>query len=72
MDMNKYFFCYSTNLQEFLRYEKDIKYICTARHRKSNKQFWLFERTEELKIALVEYRVNGEKLILKGIFTKLI
>ncbi|EEK77865.1 hypothetical protein bcere0009_32930 [Bacillus cereus R309803] len=31
----------------------------------SNKQFWLFERTEELNIALAEYRVNGEKLELK-------
>ena len=38
----------------------------------SNRQFWLFERTEELKIALAEYRVNGERLALKGIFTKLI
>ncbi|AQQ64328.1 MULTISPECIES: hypothetical protein [Bacillus] len=65
MDMNKYFFCYSTNLQEFLRYEKYIRYICTARHMTSNKQFWLFERTEELNIALAEYRVNSEKLELK-------
>ncbi|MCZ7520552.1 hypothetical protein C2L96_08350 [Bacillus cereus] len=68
MDINKYFFCYSTNLQEFFKYEKDIKYICTARHMTSNKQFWLYERTEELKMALAEYRVNGEKLALKKNF----
>ncbi|WP_369903110.1 hypothetical protein [Bacillus manliponensis] len=61
----EYFFCYSTNLHKFLRYEKGIKYICTARHMTSNKQFWLYERTEELKIALVEYRVNSEKLASK-------
>ncbi|AYY28120.1 hypothetical protein ACS2QC_23915 [Bacillus cereus group sp. Bce033] len=68
VNMEKYFFCYSTNLLEFLRYEKGFKYICSAKHITTNKQFWLFERKEELKIALAEYRVDGEKLILKRNF----
>ncbi|MFV0942024.1 MULTISPECIES: hypothetical protein [Bacillus cereus group] len=61
MDMNKYFFCYSTNLHDFLRYEKELRFICTAIHDKTNKRFWLFERTEKLAKALVEYRINGEE-----------
>lgn len=62
---DKYFFCYSTNLHEFLRYEKEIKYVCTAFHATSNKRFWLFERSEELKNALTEYRLKAQELGIK-------
>ena len=58
----KYFWCYSTNLHEFLRYEKGLKYICTAFHATTMKRFWLFERTEELKNALSEYNAQGKEL----------
>ena len=59
---DKYFFCYSTNLQEFLRYEKGIKYVHGARHLTTNRVFWLYERTEELKLALSEYNEQGKQL----------
>lgn len=62
MDEKKYFFCYSTNLYEFLRYEKGFKYICTAYHHKTKCQFWLFERSDELNKALDEYAERGKKL----------
>jgi len=62
MEMDKYFFCYSTNLQQFLRYEKGLKFICTAFHDKTNKRFWLFERDEKLQEALQEYNKVGKEL----------
>lgn len=58
---DKYFFCYSTNLHEFLRYEKEINFICTALHTKTKNRFWLFERSEELKDALSEYHEDGKE-----------
>ena len=63
--MEKYFFCYSTNLQAFLRYEKGIKFICTAFHDKTNRRFWLFERDEVLLDALEEYNERGKELGLQ-------
>jgi hypothetical protein len=62
MNQEKYFFCYSTNLLEFLRYEKGQRFICTAFHDKTMKRFWLFERTEELKKLLIEYADYGRDL----------
>ncbi|KAF2425587.1 hypothetical protein [Bacillus subtilis] len=61
-NMDKYFFCYSTNLHEFLRYEKGIKFICTAFHDKTGKRFWLFERDEQVVNALKEYNERGKEL----------
>lgn len=60
----EYFYCYSTNLYEFLRYEKGFKYICTAFHDKTMRRFWQFKKTDELMKALSEYRDNGEKMNL--------
>ncbi|MGF9738589.1 hypothetical protein ABEX38_14315 [Priestia megaterium] len=65
MNMNNYFFCYSTNLHEFLRYEKEISFICTAFHAKTGRRFWLFERDEVLLTALEEYNENGKELKLQ-------
>ncbi|PEY30034.1 hypothetical protein CN354_26350 [Bacillus cereus] len=62
MKQEKYYFCYSPNLHEFLRYEKGHKFICTAFHNKTMKCFWLFERTEELNQSLVEYTKRGKDL----------
>lgn len=62
MKMEKYYFCYSTNLHEYLRYEKGIKFICTAKHAKTDKAFWLFEIDNSLQIALTEYNARGREL----------
>ncbi|MEB2492868.1 hypothetical protein SOP93_17020 [Peribacillus frigoritolerans] len=64
MNPDKYFFCYSTNLLEYLRFEKGQKFICTAFHDKTMKRFWLFERTEDLKQSLIEYKERGKELRL--------
>jgi len=66
MNMDKYFFCYSTNLHEFLRYEKGFKFILTALHDKTLKRFWLFEKTPELTKALIEYAERGKDLGLRN------
>ncbi|MGG0275945.1 hypothetical protein [Bacillus rhizoplanae] len=62
MNLEQYFFCYSTNLLEFLRFEKGQRFICTALHDKTMKRFWLFERTEELNQFLVEYTERSRAL----------
>ncbi|HFK1549174.1 TPA: hypothetical protein ACGXMZ_005099 [Bacillus albus] len=62
MNLEKYFFCYSINLLEFLRFEKGERFICTAFHDKTMKRFWLFERTEELNQLLVEYTERSKAL----------
>lgn len=64
MNLDKYFFCYSTNLLEYLRFEKGHRFICTAFHDKTMKRFWLFERTENLKQSLIEYKERGKELRL--------
>lgn len=38
--------CYSTNLMEYLA-KNNIKYIIVAKDIKSNKVFYLFEKTEQ-------------------------
>lgn len=62
MNLEQYFFCYSTNLLEFLRFDKGQRFICTAFHDKTMKRFWLFERTEELNQFLVEYTKRSKVL----------
>lgn len=61
MNIKDYFFCYSTNLMEFLRYEKGINFICVGTHKGTGKDFWLFERAEVVE-ALNEYRERGKEL----------
>jgi len=67
MNREGYFFCYSTNLLEFLRYKKGQRYVCTAFHDKTMKRFWLFEKTEELNQSLTEYTEHSRKLGLINI-----
>lgn len=62
MNQKRYFFCYSTNLYEFLKNSKGHKYIVTALNDKTMKRFWLFEKTEELNKSLVEYHNLGKEL----------
>lgn len=48
----KYFYCYDKELMKYLRYEKDIQFICAALHHKTKDQFWLFERSDILYSSL--------------------
>lgn len=57
------FFCYSINLYDFLKNKKGLAYLLTANHIHTGKQFWIFNKSDELLKALDEYRENGKKLI---------
>ncbi|WP_248892952.1 hypothetical protein [Bacillus methanolicus] len=51
MDKSKYFFCYDLALKKIERY--GIEYITTAISNKG-KQFWLYEKSEQLQKVLNE------------------
>lgn len=53
--MNKYFYCYNKVVSDYLK-KKGVKYINIAIEPKSKKIYSLYEQTEELKAALIEYR----------------
>lgn len=59
---HQYFFCYSPTLHKFIHSRHNIRFICTAKNESDNRKFWLYERTEELKVALDDY-----KAIFKGV-----
>ena len=52
---NKYFYCYSKPLKDFLL-ENGSRYIIKSVHEKTKKKYWLFEGTEELNKLLLEWR----------------
>jgi hypothetical protein len=56
---NDYYYCFSTNLHKFLKFDKGIKFICTGLHPTTYKQFWLYHRNDILADALTEYTKNS-------------
>lgn len=48
-------FVYSKRLADFLIREKGLRFITYAKHPKTDRLFWLFERGRELDAALAEY-----------------
>lgn len=46
-----YFFCYDKVTTVMLK-KKGIKYICSALHKTSGNEFWLFERSDMLESVL--------------------
>ena len=62
MEVKDMFFCYSINLYDFLKNKKGFAYLLTANHIHTGKQFWVFNKNDELLEALDEYRENGKEL----------
>ena len=56
MQNKEYFYCYSTNLFQFLKNIKKINYICVGLNENNLKKFWQFKMDENLKKALKEYK----------------
>ena len=55
MEVKDMFFCYSINLYDFLKNKKGFAYLLTANHIHTGKQFWIFNKNDELnQINLVE------------------
>jgi len=54
--MSKYKFVYSKRLADFLIREKGLQFITYAKHPKTDRLFWVFERGDKLDEALAEYK----------------
>ena len=52
---DKYFFCYNINLADYLM-NNGIQVVTKARAISSDKVFWMFERSDELDVAINEYK----------------
>lgn len=55
--MNRYFYCYSYPLKEFL-VKNGLRFITAAANQSTNKRYWLFEGTEKLNALLTQWRLN--------------
>ncbi|WEZ09563.1 hypothetical protein P5663_06880 [Priestia flexa] len=55
---DKYYYCYSPYLQQFLN-EKDVAYITIAINPANGNKFALYEITDELSVALTEYKYRS-------------
>ena len=55
--MNKYFYCYSWPLKEFLIINGQTS-IVSGMHPITNKKYWVFEGTEELNILLTKWKLR--------------
>ena len=54
---NKYFYCYSGPLKDFLN-KHNLKYITKSVHEKTHKKYWVFEGSELLNGLLAEWRLK--------------
>ena len=54
---NKYFYCYSKPLKEFLLNSGE-RFINKSVHEKTKKKYWLFEGTDKLNSLLTEWRLR--------------
>ena len=55
--MNKYFYCYSYPLKEFLLSNGQAS-IVAAIHPKTHKKYWVFDGTEQLNNLLTEWKLR--------------
>ena len=54
---NRYFYCYSYPLKEFL-VKNGLHFITVAINQSTNKRYWMFEGTEQLNTLLQMWRCN--------------
>ena len=55
--MNRYFYCYSYPLKEFLLTNGQSS-IVAGIHPRTNKKYWVFEGTEQLNNLLTEWKLR--------------
>jgi len=58
LQKNTLFYCYSGKLKSFLMYKKNLRYLHKGLNDKTQRNFWVFERSEELNDALTEWSQN--------------
>lgn len=57
MTVEKYFYCYSRPLKDFL-VENGVFFIMHSVHDKTSKKFWVFPSSEHLNKLLDKWRLN--------------
>lgn len=55
--MDRYFYCYSYPLKEFLLYNGQVS-IVAGIHPKTHKKYWVFNGTEQLNNLLTEWKLR--------------
>ena len=55
--MEKYFYCYSRPLKEFL-IVNGMQFVMHSVHDKTGKKFWVFSSSEQLNMLLDQWRLN--------------
>lgn len=55
--MNKYFYCYSWPLKEFL-IQNDCKMVMYSKNLNTGKTFWVFENGKQITELLSEWRLR--------------
>lgn len=55
--MDRYFYCYSYPLKEFL-VNNNLRFITAAINQSTNKRYWLFEGTDRLNELVEAWRLK--------------
>lgn len=56
---DNFFFCYDWKMNEYIK-ECGIKHVTKALHPQSKKPFTLYQQTEELALAIAEFKKNSK------------
>lgn len=64
--MSNFYYCYSPVLYRFLK-AKGFHYICTGLNESTMRQFWQYERTADLNIALTAYGENKPNMAVANV-----
>ena len=51
---NNLYYCYSINQLRFIK-DKGIRFLCKGLNDKTNKNYWVFEKNQELSNTLTEF-----------------
>lgn len=57
IDLNKYFYCYSYPLKEFLLSNGQVS-ILHAKHPSTDKKYWVFEGNDNLNKLLTDWKLR--------------
>lgn len=64
--VSNFYYCYSPVLYRFLK-AKGFRYICTGLNESTMRQFWQYERTADLNIALTAYGENKPNMAVANV-----
>jgi hypothetical protein len=60
-DNGQFFYCYDKGLFQLFK-ENNIKYITTAKHLRTDQQFWMYFRTPEVNEIVSKWMVEKSPL----------